>query len=113
VVQLVARVGTTTCGVNRETKVRFAGWNVSGIGTQPSKLAMPSSILQREKIDACVIGETKLADGLKLDTLRDSGWHTLVKKRENTHNGGVALLVSPEWTAEEIDTQHEDPHTCY
>jgi hypothetical protein len=31
-----------------------------------------------------------------------------VRKRENTHNGGVALMVSPEWTVEEIDTQHED-----
>jgi hypothetical protein len=31
VAQLAARVGTITCGINRETKVRFAGWNVSGI----------------------------------------------------------------------------------
>jgi hypothetical protein len=59
-------------------------------------------------LDACVLGETKLSDGLELTHLREQGWHTFARSRPNHHDGGVAMVIDKTWDATEIDSGHED-----
>jgi hypothetical protein len=73
-----------------------------------AKQTMLSTKLRAERIDACVVGETKLADDLLLGTLRECGWHTRARGRTNLNTGGVALLIDASWAVEDIDTEHED-----
>ena len=90
-------------------KVRFATWNVSGVKTAPAKLATLSWALQSEKVDACVLGETRQRDGLLLSPLLEMDWHVAAQPRVNHSNGGVALLLNKDWDRPDIvDTGLED-----